>query len=59
MIETEKATNRFDLPHTFEGASTGAIVCRCGRSSRHDLHAPSAREVAHAGRGVLPRELGS
>lgn len=58
-MDTEKATDRFDLPHNVDRVSQGDKMCICGRDEAHQLHQPSAREVASHDTSVLPRELGS
>lgn len=48
MIETEKATDHFDLPHTFIKASS-ELECVCGRVWGDRLHdaAPITEQAAH------------
>lgn len=45
-IQTEKATDRWDLPHTVEIANMAALLCRCGRKSEDELHRPVLTEQA-------------
>lgn len=59
MIETEKATDRFDLPHAFDRVNRGDRTCVCGRVEGSTLHDLAAREVASSGAAEFPRELGS
>ena len=53
MIQTERATDRWDLPHTFverKGAIAAADfeMCECGRSETNPLHRPVLHEKASA-----------
>lgn len=45
-METEKATSRWDLPHTVEMASEQKAICRCGRKAEDELHNPVLTEQA-------------
>lgn len=46
MIQTEKATDHWDLPHRAQIASLEALQCVCGRNQEHALHQPVALEKA-------------
>lgn len=46
LIETEKATERWDLPHALELANAQKALCRCERPAEHELHRPVILEQA-------------
>lgn len=58
-IVTEKATDRWDLPHTVEIVDHQRDVCRCTRYTNHALHAPvileqaSSRETIVTEKGII------
>lgn len=38
MIQTEKATDRWDLPHAYLKADGITTACQCARGLSHALH---------------------
>lgn len=59
MIETEKATDRFDLPHTYRDAGATQVLCECGRRKEHALHGPTLTEQAAHRTPLIETEKGS
>lgn len=57
-MKTEKATNRYDLPHAVELA---AGICVCGRPDDHAIHHDLILERAshNAGRPQIITEKGT
>jgi hypothetical protein len=47
MIQTEKATDRWDLPHVAEFVDEVTLQCKCSRFAEHALHRPVKLEKAH------------
>lgn len=46
MFETEKATDRLDLPHAYDEVKMIQRECVCGRKKDHQLHQPVMTEQA-------------
>ena len=48
-LETEKATDRYDLPHAYDEMSKEQRECVCGRKKGDRLHdaAPITEQAAH------------
>lgn len=46
MLETEKATDRLDLPHNYDEVKKDQQECVCGRSMAHGIHQPVRTEQA-------------
>lgn len=58
MIETEKATDKLDLPHDYEEVKMIQQECVCGRKKDHQLHQPmSTEQASHS--AVLQTEKGT
>lgn len=58
MLETEKATDRLDLPHVYDAVSQGSRVCICGRVQGSTLHDLTITEQASHS-AVLQTEKGT
>ena len=53
MIQTEKATDRWDLPHAFLKAGGVTSACKCTRGLDHALHQPVLLEKASASTTIV------
>ena len=49
MIETEKATDRLDLPHAYDEVNINGRQCVCGRQQGAEIHntAPVTEQASH------------
>lgn len=59
MLQTEKATDYYDLPHPYNEVSQNQKECVCGRAKGDRLHeaAPITEQAAHS--APLQTEKGS
>lgn len=51
MIQTEKATDRYDLPHDYEEINLNGKQCVCGRQKAaaiHDQASSITEQAAHS-----------
>jgi hypothetical protein len=59
MIETEKATDRLDLPHAYDEVNVNGKTCVCGRQRAAEVHnaRPITEQASHS--APLQTEKGS
>lgn len=59
MIETEKATDHWDLPHQAQVTDLKRLLCQCGRKIEHPLHGETLPEQAAHRAPLIETEKGT